>query len=346
MIRVTVLFVFCCFVAIITRSAPFPPGTAASGGVRNMALVYLDERSVLKIPTYLFPPSKYEKIISYGNASAPFFDSILLIGYSWKDEKCFWPGQCKVPMNATDWSEIGSLWRSMGLQNINSAAQETNQTIKVFVTIIYPDTRQRNFGSFCGKETYDFAITADRLLAVQCWIDTVVTMVHESSWNNIELVGFYWYLENIVPEDLVLLPNVAQYIHEEKKLKLCWIPDYDSSNQVPNWVSYGFDFVTLQPNYAFQNATVDRFEKVNDIISASVAGVEMELPLAVRNYLIDRNATTSFENYLSAAVKYNWVHAAIKTFYLANDFATMALSNNKTQLIMYDQLYRLVSGKL
>jgi hypothetical protein len=31
---------------------------------------------------------------------------VLVIGYMWKDSKCFWPGQCKVPMNLSAWPGV------------------------------------------------------------------------------------------------------------------------------------------------------------------------------------------------------------------------------------------------
>ena len=80
----------------------------------------------------------------------------------------------------------------------------------------------------------------------------------------------------------------------------------------------GFDFVTLQPNFAFHNSTRQRFANVSEIMDAQRWGVEMELPLTVRNGDIPGlNSTTSFYAYMDAAAQLGWVTGALKTFYCA-----------------------------
>ena len=206
--------------------------------------------------------------------------------------------------------------------------QPQNTTAKLFVTIPYPDQRQQHFGTWCGRANFNFSIEADRVEATQCWTNVVVERL-ASLPNNIstavELVGFYWYLESVPSvDDRLLIQAVTAHVHDHLGLKIMWIPDFNSRAGLEEWTSLGFDFATLQPNYAFQNATLDRFSVVNEFVDEYVGGIEMELPLVVRNPVIDHNATASFEAYVAACYEYGWSVDAIKTYYEGNDFATMA----------------------
>ena len=64
-----------------------------------------------------------------------------------------------------------------------------------------------------------------------------------------------------------------------------WIP-YFSAENYDAWQKLGFDFATMQPNFAFRNTTTSRFADVANMTSTYHLGVEMELPLAVRNHLL------------------------------------------------------------
>ena len=106
----------------------------------------------------------------------------------------------------------------------------------------------------------------------------------------------------------------------------------------------GIDFATQQPNFAFQDTTLQRFANVTDLMNTDHMGVEMELGLTVRNTLIHLNATQSFYDYLDAGVRYAWMTKALKTYYNGNDFTVMATSDNATLSTQYAALCDFVAG--
>ena len=125
---------------------------------------------------------------------------------------------------------------------------------------------------------------------------------------NVEYVGSYWYLEGTNAKDHLVLSQVSACVHAAG-LKFAWIPDYADGveqGQAVQWRELGFDFATLQPNYAFYDVTTQRFANTSAAMSALGLGVEMELPMVVRNELIGANSTTSFYAYLDAAVQLGW----------------------------------------
>ena len=66
-----------------------------------------------------------------------------------------------------------------------------------------------------------------------------------------------------------------------------WIPYFQAAGW-SDWRSLGFDVATMQPNWAFHshpglNNSAELFAKVANDTSCAGMGVEMELPLSVRN---------------------------------------------------------------
>ena len=362
----------------LAHGIPFPPGTNASGEVRNMVLTYIDGRSLPphSDPAFVFDAQKFESLSGFtmaphGGAGSitldTLFDAVLLIGYDWLDGKRFWPGTGTAPLNGTDWATIASLWRTQGLEALSNAtvavSRRLNRTIrdvKVFVTIPYPDPRQHSFGSDYSqcrggpKRDLDFSAEADRVLAAQCFVASIT-----ESWPalpGVRVAGFYWFLEDLPPADVPVIKAVTEFVHQRQLhgqgMKITWIPYYNAAVHVAhNWQALGFDFATIQPNFAFNNCTVERFAEVEALMLDTYTGVEMELPLAVRNPSIGRNATKSFMDYYDAAVRYNWTGnggrrhgTALKTFYYGNAFVEMARSTDATIQGLYSRLHDLVCG--
>ena len=123
------------------------------------------------------------------------------------------------------------------------------------------------------------------------------------SWNakgfkQVQLTGFYWYLEELLVDppaqprlfsDDLLIKSVAQAIKAtDPGLLFAWIPYYKGPGTpwLDQWEDLGFDYVTLQPNYAFNNVTAaDRFGVVRELAVKNRLGVEIEIPNGVRNAL-------------------------------------------------------------
>jgi len=277
-------------------------------------------------------------------AAEVFFDTVLVTGYAWDDmEKCFWPGQCPLPMNSTDWLRILDIWAEQSIASVNNASSAAAVVTKVVVALMYPDTRQNAFGIIDGR-LLNFSITDDRVTAVKWWMSLLRTVVQSVPFRSIELVGWYWYLEDIPDYDRDVIKSVADLAHDEGEL-LTWIPSYDGSAGDGIWKDVGFDFIMQQPNYAFRDTTKLRFMNVSILMDKFTTGVELELGLTVRNHLINLNATQSFYDYLNAALLLDWMDGAVKSYYTGNDFIVMSQSSNATIKHMYDDLCKFVNGR-
>jgi hypothetical protein len=342
--------------AAAASGAFLPPGAPSAAGIYNAVLAYTDARSLAQPESeWALTAEDWAGLIV--QCEARFFDAVLFTGYLWTDAACFWPGQCKRPLQATDWRQILALWAgplgAAGLSNATIAAFGAGVKTKAIVTIPYPDERATAFGTLDGGADLNMSVAADRVAASCWWVRAVSAAL--APLPGVELVGIYWYLEGTTPDDMIILPQVSACVHAAG-LKFAWIPDYADgveSNQAAQWRDAGFDFATLQPNYAFYDVTAQRFANTSAAMAALGLGVEMELPLTVRNELINCNSTESFYEYLDSAVELGWAVAAgapggaLKTWYNANDFAyygRAAKAGNESLAQRLDDIRAVVNG--
>lgn len=82
---------------------------------------------------------------------------------------------------------------------------------------------------------------------------------------------------------------------------------------------------------------------VANVTSAHGMGIEMELPLSVRNPYITRGWTESFDDYVAAGQQFGF-DRALKTYYYGNDFVVMASNSSVDTRAHYEALYGVVKG--
>ena len=73
---------------------------------------------------------------------------------------------------------------------------------KVIIGIPYPSPRLNSFGKLPGESKSlnfagDYDRDGNRFLAVKWFVEEVLTRWEEAELPNLELIGFYWYQEDI-----------------------------------------------------------------------------------------------------------------------------------------------------
>jgi len=330
-----------------------PPGTEATRWSKHIVLIYIDARSYTD-PDFMWDPERFKWLVAYRdskNRTIDFlFDSFLIIPYVWKDGRSFLPISGKIPANKADWEEYLNLQLEVGAKNLNEAVKETSQDLeapkymaKLVLTIPYPDKRQHNFGEING-ENLDLGNAENRIKAVKWFVDRTLSLwsqyQHNGSIDRVELIGFYWLLERVDTGDEDVIREVSNHIHERGYL-LFWIPWFMAPG-VDNWREIGFDVVTMQPNYAFYDCGLDRFERTAEICYQYGMGVEMELPLYGTHNPRISDWKESFETYMAAGVKYGFMTKAVLTYYYGNAFVTMATTPGLREY--YEEIYWFVKG--
>jgi hypothetical protein len=190
----------------------------------------------------------------------------------------------------------------------------------------------------------------NRLRVVRWYVDEALRRYQRSQRDRLELVGFYWMRETVIPRsaDAELTRQVSTLLHGIRRgtprtLRFYWIPYY----QAPGfqfWRSYGFDASMLQPNFFF-DATLPpqdtrRLEQASDLARWSGQGVEIE---GDRSMLTDPGARQKFLNYLET-FRRTGADRALKAYYWgARDVILgVARSSEPEVRATYDAAYEFI----
>ena len=319
------VFLFVMFVCLCTSSLQnFLSGASPP---KNIVLVYTDSRpEVYMTKEQLLPLVVYFNDVN--EALSEFFDGFLFLGITAPSGGSYETGTA----NDKDWNWL--LDRLLGsgnqIKNLQDAAEEAKVlldkevVLKVIIVIPLPDPNLN---------------LSQRVAKVKNYIDESTSRFYSFNFTNLRLVGFYWMSETAPERDCQLIREACNYVHE-KGLKMYWIP-YFNAQGYENWKELGFDYVMLQPNFAFYDLTTQRFKEVDERIKRYNLTVEMELPMYTNNPNL-RDWKQSFVIYLNASLFYDWGKLTPKSYYYGNAFYQIYSSERP----YYNLLYKYVKGTL
>jgi hypothetical protein len=215
---------------------------------------------------------------------------------------------------------------------------------EVKIALGQPDYRMNVF------LTVPVVLNATETSGIFANVDTMLSRWNTLNPRHLNLVGFYWgYTESPGKNQLIVTPvenlisSVAIYLHS-KNLKLLMIPYLDAIGY-DRLHSLGVDYVTTQPNYAWD--TPDNpgvFATVNDRIVAGYSdGAEFELPRddgEVKSCGGDWRC--NLEVYLKQGYTYLWNRNAINTYYHGSDISFMGRSANADDRTAYERIYEYI----
>jgi hypothetical protein len=296
---------------------------------KNIVLIYSDSREgVYMTKDQLLP------LVAYFNDSKAvdvFFDSFLFLGIIGPSGGSYETGTA----NDEDWQWL--LDRLLGgggqIKNLQDAAEaasnllEKRVIVNVIVLIPFPNPKL----SF-----------SERVARVKNYVDEVIAKFNLAKFTNLKLEGFYWMKEGAPEEDHQIIRAACGYVHE-KGLRMYWIPYFYAYSHITvvKWRDLGFDYVMLQPNFAFYDVTVQRFSEVDEIIRRLNLTVEMELPDYIRNPNL-KDWRQSFIIYLNASLFHGWSSLSPISYYYGNAFYKMY----RDEKAYYNLLYKHVKGAL
>lgn len=151
---------------------------------------------------------------------------------------------------------------------------------KVFLTMPYPLTQDKPFGDIDGDGREEYTRTNDERLAVLAWYESeCARRFDEAGYENLTLVGFYWYREEVNSADSADedgFTRQATALLHEKGHKLLFDPFFTSAG-FERWSELGFDGAVMQPNLVFNDYfETEMLEEFTEIIRKYGLGVEIE----------------------------------------------------------------------
>ena len=187
--------------------------------------------------------------------------------------------------------------------------------VNVFLSILMPMKRQRNFGDIDGSgRSLDFANIEDRKKAIKWLIDEQLERFNVSNFKHLKLWGYYWYEENINGDDdeeMEMLSFTTEYV-KQLGYKSIWIPYYQAQG-FNRWSDFGFDTACLQPNYMFnKDSKESRVYECADLAKMLGMCVEMEID---NRSLTQPEWRARYIAYLRGGVKTGYMKDGIKMYY-------------------------------
>ena len=330
--------------------------SSAAGGMNHMVLIYSGDK-------FNWQKMDFLPYVGYLNNETfvledYLFDGFLFLPYgTTQDGYSF--GHAGKPSNKEKWQNyLDSLFlEGQNLAALNDAVSVLKKSLadsdykaKVEIAIPYPSSKQTNFGELDGEQL-SFSLRdqekalKNRWKAVSWYVKEVVERFDQNNYENLELVAFYWFEENIshstTPYETELVRGVSQIVHENN-LVFHWIPFVQAEN-FRSWNEVGFDLAMMQPNYFFHpDAKEERLE--NNALLAKKYGLSVEIEVANRVFTSE-DYRNRFKAYLRNALEYGFNKSLLGYYQETMLFGNAAMSNDPEKREIYEWVYQFIRNE-
>lgn len=228
---------------------------------------------------------------------------------------------------------------------VKEALNIPDYKVYVYITITGIHENITDFGDVDGDGiSEDLSTVEGRNTVINWYTDMCINEFAERGYENIELDGFYWHLEAVTWEvdDSHIIKEAADIIHG-KGTNLLWVPYY-TANRYSEGYDFGFDLVSMQPNFMFDleqplyrfDVAATRTKLMNMCVEIEHSYQALSDPLFVRNYML----------YLYYGAVYGYMDATHVYYDDVTNFAKMGYSDNALCRFQYDATYAFIKGTL
>lgn len=334
----------------LLASKRIEPSDDLLNGAKDTCLLYHNNPEGYKVED-LIPYLAY--VDKDGNMKDTMFDSFLFLymnsfpsgGYPYS----------KGVMSDWLWAANDVFAEGKNIMALEEAAGQVKQQLglsddhkyKVILSLYYPSNSITNFGDVDGDGVSEnLSNLSDRIKAIQWYVDLLDDMFNDQNFQNIELVGYYWFHEAIEKDDtdsLEMINKTADIVHKKDK-DFCWIP-YFTSNGYNAWSDYGFDIAVMQPNYVFRLDTP--YSNVVDCAELTQLygmGLEMEIcSEALSNIMFFKK----YMQYVAGGCEFGYMTDSVIMYYQGvYDFRNACNSKTIMGRMVYDATYHFIKGDL
>jgi hypothetical protein len=327
------------------------PSTPKVGGIHHLVLIYAGNRGR--------PAWDAEKLLPYvaridrqGKPADWLFDGFLWIEFATDDGSYLHvPVKDRRPVDRNDWQWLLDRFfdPSHGIPQLQAAVVRAGETlgprkepVRLVITMPTPYVATTRFGPLvAGGASLDFRRDADRLAALEWYIEAAVKRWHSIDAPGVRLAGFYWLDESIGPDEERLVRETADFLHRQG-MKLYWIP-YFGARGIATWKAMGIDAMMLQPNYFFQpELPPQRLALAARNAMRVGGGVELEVDGRAAH---NPEFRPRFPAYLDAGVKYGFMRGTLLGYYEGGGaLLESARSADPAVREIYDMTCRFVKG--
>lgn len=343
------------FVDLAAQSAPFDR-------IQDLVLVYVPNNQGQINSKYLSPYVSY--LDGNGLSMEWLFDSFLFLAIS-SDPSMSWTFWEHTTVGDWRWWINKIFEKGSQVDALNTEIERVKKVLGrpsrrgVILSVPYPSPTVDDFGmrsedgsplNFVASTGRENRSAAHRLEASLWFVDEVIARWESRSYNNLELLGFYWFQEELLEGDFELVNGVADHLHE-RGYKLYWIP-YNSEKNIEAAEAYDrgelrFDYLWLQPNYAFRDRATSPWKELRDLdgIARVVNELNASIEIEVDEHLFlsgDIAALNNFYHYLDGGLTYLYMNKPLAYYVFPNE---MYRSRNSLVRQSYDALSEFVKDR-
>ncbi len=321
------------------------PGEEGVGGAKHIVLYYTHHNwNAFDLLPYVAYGKRAQiddlQSVSYNDW---FFDTFLVLN-NFGDSR-------ENPTNLSHWQywldllygenkHLDSLNEAVNLAR-KSGVQGDDYKVKVILMIPYPSVEQKDFGDIDNDGiSEDFSDLENRKKAINWFLDQALLGFDQKRYPNLELIGFYWFEEQISGTDGSLIKATSEELHKHNLL-LYWIPMFDASGiSAPK--AYGFDAVMMQPNYFWpKNLEIERLARAAAMSRKYNLGVEIEFDGNAKDPFYRKR----FYEYLDLGVHLGYMNESLLSYYEGGgDLLRFFRSTDEELYKMYQAVYEFVKG--
>ncbi len=249
------------------------------------------------------------------------YEYMCTTGEDGKADKMLFDSFCLTTREPMNWQpnrvETYSWWLSevfyegLNLDAIDAARKRVNEELgiegkqKVWLAVNCPIIGD----DFNGKKV---STVEDYNACLKWMVDECLKRFNEKDYEYVELMGFYWQVENLRPNmwssaaahDAKAVVEFNKYVHS-LGYKTVWLPYYNYNNGIWHALYYGFDVVCWQPNYMFNDTEPNRLEIIAEMAKLYGVGIEIE----IESNRQGEEALKKYREYLGIGYEYGYMNA-------------------------------------
>lgn len=265
----------------------------------------------------------------------------------------FWGNHGSVPARKTEWSKLVDTFFTPS-ENIFALDHQIEKIKKIKnnddfvkrkISIVIPEAKDnhQNWGELDG-EKMNFNSLDHQIKSIKWYVDYVLKKFDSSRLNNVELVSFYWVVENN-PAKIRITEEIKEYVHG-KGYDFYWIPNFLGLEQINiNWKNIGYDRAYIQPGYFYRSDKDSvRLRESCEMVN----GYGLNPYVEVDNRALIRNENWGYRLHKTIDVFDEfgfWDSKAIAYYQGANTFYSLYHSDEKDDNDLYMRLINIIADR-
>lgn len=221
----------------------------------------------------------------------------------------------------------------------------TDYKVTVYASIMPLIATGGEFGDVDGDGIMEMLDNSeDRTKIFQWFTQKTITEFNARNYQNIQLGGFYWLDEavNYELDDAHIIKECSEVV-KATGYDFFWVPYY-TAHRYFNGYDYGFDLISMQPNYVFKlDEPYYRIVATPDMTKRLGMTVEIE---HTYQCLSDIDFARRYMLYLYYGATEGYMDSVHVYYDDVENFGIMAYSDSKLCRLQYDATYQFAKGTL